>query len=716
MTKTVPVPPRAPPRPRSLERFGISWTDDWAWLRDPGYPRVTEPEILRYLEAENAYTDAVMAPYRDLIERLHAELKGRLKEDDASVPVLDGAFEYQWSFIPGAQYRTWWRRTAGDSVAVAILDENLLADDKAYFNLRALAPSPDGRLLAYTTDEDGSERFWLVVKDLTTGLELEHKVADTSGNALWAEDGRTLFYVELNDSLRPYRVRAHVLGADQKDDRIVYTEDDPAFFVSIGKTRDHALIVIGSGTHVTREMWIVPADRPEEAPVVVAPRRAGHRYAVDHAHGSLWITTNDRHENFRLVRASPAAPGEENWAEILQGDAHRYLLGATCFDDFLVISERVDGLADLRVRGYGGDEHVVRFEEDVYTAQLGDNRMFETDRVRVLYTSMVTPPSVIDYHVRERHLEIRKVQEIPSGYDKQRYRTRRVMARSHDGVEVPVTILHRRDVEPRGSGRLFIYAYGAYGNGTDPTFNPHRLTLLDRGFCFALAHVRGGDEMGWHWYEAGKLQHKENSFKDFIAAALHLVGEGWARPGEIAIRGGSAGGMLIGAVVNMRPDLWRCAIADVPFVDLVNTMLDPSLPLTPIEWPEWGDPITDPEALRRLLGYSPYDNIRPQAYPAMMVTAGIADPRVTYWEPAKYVARLRATKTDDNPLLLRINMDGGHFGRSGRYDALHELAEQYAFIFMCYGMAETGEALAAVRLAEQPAIVSSLPPAGDGPG
>jgi oligopeptidase B len=685
-TGSFPRPPHARRVPLTHERFGVSWEDDWAWLRDPNYPKVEDPEILAYLAAENDYFEAVMAPHRRFVERLHEELKGRLKEDDSSVPVQDGAFEYRWSFAAGAQYRAWWRRKAGEESWRLVLDENVLAEQKSYFNLRQLVPGPDGRLIAYSSDEDGSERFGLVVRDLATGAELEHKVGNTSGAVVWAEDGRTLFYVELNENLRPFRVRAHELGGEQAMDRIVYEEDDPAFFVSIGKTRDGAFIAVSTGTHVTREIRVIPAGRPGDEPRLVAGRRDGHRYALDHAHGHFWITTNDRHVNFRLVRAPADAPDERNWAEIMPGDDHRYLLGASCFADFLVISERVDGLADLRIRHYGGEEHVIAFEEGVYTAVPGDNREFEADRVRVLYTSMITPPSVLDYIVSKRELVLRKMQEIPSGYDKSRYRTKRLSAPGRDGTAIPVTLVWRDDFPHDGSGALFMYGYGAYGHGNDPAFSPHRLSLLDRGFCFAMTHVRGGDELGWQWYEDGKLARKENSFEDFIATAEHLIATGWARAGRIAIRGGSAGGMLIGAVVNRRPELWRCALAEVPFVDVVNTMSDPSLPLTPIEWPEWGNPLEDPQALRRLLGYSPYDNIRAQAYPAMLVSAGISDPRVTYWEPAKYVARLRATKTDDNLLLFKTNMEAGHFGRSGRYEALLELAEHYAFVLSCFDL------------------------------
>lgn len=685
---TLQAPPRAPALATRHERFGLSWGDDYGWLRDPAYPEVTDPAIRGYLKAENAWFEQFMAPLRPGIEGLHAELKARIKPDDRSVPVREGGFEYHWQFFAGAQYRTWYRRALDAAEPTILLDEAALAAGKAYFNLRALDVSPDGRLLAYTTDEDGSERYRLHLRDLDDGHELADLVGNTSGAVEWAEDGRTLIYVELNESLRPYRVRAHRLGEDPGSDAVVYQEDDPAFFVAIGKTRSRRFLVIATGTHVTREVRLLDAAAPAGPLRMVAARRDGHRYSVDHAHDRLWILTNDRHENFRLVSAPDDAPGEAHWREEIAGDDHHYLLGISCFERFMVLSERADGLADLRLRSYAGEEQVIPFPESVYTVSLGDNREFATDRIRVGYTSMVTPSSVIDYVVTTRELLVRKVQEIPSGYARERYVTRRLLATAPDGAHVPITIVHRDGFPPQGGGPLLLYGYGAYGHGLDPAFAPSRLSLLDRGVAFAYAHVRGGDEMGYRWYREGKLHAKPNSFTDFIACAKYLIAEGYTAAGKIAIKGGSAGGMLMGAVANLRPELWGCVIAEVPFVDVVNTMLDASLPLTPIEWPEWGNPVENAADFALLLGYSPYDNIRPQPYPPMLVTAGISDPRVTYWEPAKYVARLRATKTDDNPLLLKTNMSSGHFGQSGRYDALLELAEQYAFLFACLGVAE----------------------------
>lgn len=690
----LPAPPVARRLPERRERFGIVWTDEYAWLRDPGYPEVTDPEIRAHLAAENAHFDAFMAPHRGLVERLHAELKGRIKEDDRSVPVREGGFEYAWRFAPGDQYRTWLRRPVGGDPAAepaVILDENELAKAGGYFRLGALKAGPDGRLLAYAADEDGSERFQLRVRDLATGQPLPDTVANVAGTLVWAGDGRTLLYVELNEQLRPYRARAHRLGTDPADDPVLYEEPDPAFFVSLQRTLDRRLVVIATGTHVTSELRLLDAADPLGAPPrLVAARRENHRYELDHAHGRVFVLTNDRHENFRLVSAPEDDPGEANWKEVIAGSERDYLLGVTCFAGFMAVSGREGGLSTLRLRAYDtGEEHAVRFDEPVYTVSLGDNREFETDRVRLGYTSMVTPASVIDYVVAAGEKLVRKVQEVPSGYDPSLYESRRLMAPAADGAQVPITVVSRRDRPLGEAGPLLLYGYGAYGHAMDPSFSPSRLSLLDRGVAFAIAHVRGGDEMGWGWYRDGKLAKKRNSFNDFVACAEHLAREGLATAGGIAIRGGSAGGMLIGAALNKRPDLWRCAVMDVPFVDVLNTMLDASLPLTPIEWPEWGNPAADPEAFCRLLGYSPYDGIREQAYPPVLVTAGISDPRVTYWEPAKYVARLRATRTDaDPPLLLKTNMGAGHFGKSGRYEALYESAEALAFVLACFGLGE----------------------------
>ncbi len=678
------TPPVAKQVPLSLERHGVRWTDCYAWLRDPGYPKVEDPEILAYLEAENAYFDAVMAPQRQMIDALHAELKGRIKDDDSSVPVPDGAYLYHWAFNPGAQYRTWYRAPRTGGPASVILDEPALAAEKSYFNLGGLAVSPDGQRLAYATDDDGSERYVIQIKDLTTGTAVGETIANTSGGVVWTADSNGFLYVELNENLRPYRVRLHRLGKQPADDPIVYEEADPAFFVGLGLTQSRRFAVLSSGSHVTREIRLIETASPEAEPRLVAPRRDEHRYSIEHAGDRLWIRTNDRHENFRLVSAPVDAPDERHWREEIAGNDDDYLIDVTCFADFMVVTERRHGLATLRVRRYDGAEHAIDFGEEVFTAGLGDNREFETDRLRLGFSSLTTPATVYDYDLAKRRLATLKVQEIPSGYDASLYVGERLWAKADDGTSVPISVVRRKDYPKDGSGRLFLYGYGSYGMGMPPSFSSARLSLVDRGFAFAIAHVRGGDELGHRWYREGKLEKKENTFSDFIACAEKLIDSGYAKAGQIAIRGGSAGGMLMGAVTNMRPELWRCVVAEVPFVDVLNTMQDDSLPLTPIEWPEWGNPLTSEDDFRRIRGYCPYENVTAKAYPAMLVTAGISDPRVTYWEPAKYVAKLRATKTDDNVLLLKTNMDAGHFGASGRFDSLKEHAEVLAFVFKCF--------------------------------
>ncbi len=692
----MPIVPHLPPRARRdpvrHERFGVAWDDAYAWLRDPDWPAVRDEAVLAYLRAENAWFTAAMAPHAALVALLYDELCARLAPDEESVPAREGAFDYSWAFRPGQQYRQWRRQGAGDDKPVTILDENGLAAGRSYFALRGLSPSPDGRLLAYATDDDGSERYALHLRDLAAGRDLADLVTNTSGSVLWAEDGRTLLFVELDASLRPFRVKAHRLGEPAEAAAVLFEEADPAYFVSIGKTLDRRFLLIASGSHDSREIRLLDAESPDGPPRLVAPRRPGHRYAVDHAHGRLWILTDDLHPNFRLVSADPDSPGEAGWREEIAADDAVYLVEHQCFEQALLLRQRRHGRAGIRVRGWDGAAHDIAFPEHACAPFIGDNREFAADRVRLNYSSLVTPATVFDYVLAERRLVSRKVQRIPSGYDASLYVSEELTATAADGVEVPITLLRRRDTPP--CGPLFLYGYGSYGHAMDASFLHMRLSLVDRGISYALAHVRGGDEKGPRWWRDGKLAHKENTFRDFVACAEALVAAGHARSGDIAIKGGSAGGMLVGAVLNMRPDLWRCAIAEVPFVDVLNTMLDASLPLTPIEWPEWGDPVRDEAAFHRIRGYSPYDNVRAMAYPHLLVTAGLSDPRVGYWEPAKWVARLRELKTDANLLLLKTNMEAGHFGRSGRYEALRDLSEQYAFVLACFGMAGAAPASA----------------------
>jgi oligopeptidase B len=678
---TNPSPPCAPPKPHVRTIHGITLEDPWHWLRDPAYPDVTDPEILEYLHAENNYFEAWMAPHRPLVDALFEEIKARRELAEESVPFADGDWMYQWAYETDAQYRIWrrWPKGQPDQAGV-FLSEPELAAGHAYFALGGLSVSPSGRYLAWAQDTDGSERFHVHVKDLFTGELLDDHLVNTAGAPVWANDDCTLFFLRLSDQWRPYQVIRHRLGSSTDDDALIYEEPDPSFFVGIGKTQSEAFIVVSTGDHVTSEQRFMPADAPDAALRLIAPRRAGHEYDVDHHGEWFYIHTNDRHKNFRIARAPVASPEEEHWEPVIDGSDRHYLCDLQCFRDFMVIEERIDGLDQIRIRDYEGREHYVRFPEPAYQAGLGVNMEYAVDVLRIGYASMVTPLTDYDYDVAHRELVVRKVQQIPSGYDPSHYVTERIMAPARDGERIPVSIVYRRGLVRDGAAPLYLYGYGAYGNAIAPGFSSARLSLLDRGFTFAIVHLRGGDDLGYGWYEAGKRFRRWNTFNDFIDVARHLIDERWTSAGRIACAGGSAGGKLIGVVINEAPELWGAAVAHVPFVDVMNTMLDATLPLTPLEWPEWGNPVEDPEALHYIRSYSPYDQIRPQRYPPLLVTAGLNDPRVTYWEAAKFVARLRHTKTDDNPLLLKVNMGAGHRGKSGRFDALYEVAEEYAFV------------------------------------
>jgi oligopeptidase B len=684
MADDLPPPPRAAQRPYSYERHGVRIEDPWHWLRDPGYPDVTDKDVIAYLEAENSYFEAAMAPHRALVEELFQEMKGRIKEDERSVPVKDGGFLYWWAFEEGAQYRRWWRRPVRGGADQLIFDEPEAAADRDYFRLGALKVSPDGRYAATLVDDDGSERFKLRIRDLATGDDIETVTLAGIGNIEWSADSDAIFFTEVNENWRSYRARLHRLGRAVDEDVTIYEEkDDPGFSVGVAKSHDRSLIFISTGDNSSTEVRFLPAADPEAEPVLIAARREKVTYGADAAHGRLWILANDEHINFRVAEADPAAPGA--WRTVIPGSDEVYMRGLTAFRDHLVIEERLEGLDQVRLRSWSSEERRIRFPEASYTVSLGSNPEFAPDAYRLGYASMVTPATVFDYHPGDDRLETLKVQEIPSGYDPALYETERLMVPARDGRQVPVSLVYRKGFPRDGSGKAYLYGYGAYGHAIPPGFSVSRLSLLDRGFACAIAHIRGGDDLGYGWFLDGKLDRRTNSFNDFVDAAKGLIAHGVARPGRIAIQGGSAGGELMGAVVNSDPELWGAVVADVPFVDVLATMLDDSLPLTPGEWPEWGNPIEDPAAFALIRSYSPYDNVRPQAYPPMLITGGLNDPRVTYWEPAKWAAKLRAAKTDDNLLLLKINMGAGHGGKSGRWESLRETAEAWAFILAQMG-------------------------------
>ncbi|GFM27860.1 oligopeptidase B [Novosphingobium sp. PY1] len=683
-TQTVAGPPQAAKKPHSFTYHGLSVSDDYAWLRDPGYPQVTDKEVLAHLEAENRWFEARMADRKGAIDTLFKEMRARIKEADKSVPQKDGDWHYWIEFEEGAEYKKWWRRPVGGGEDQLILDEVALAEGKEYFSLGAISVSKGGRLLAYSFDDNGSERFTARIKNLETGELLPDEIPGTLSSLVWVGDDRGLVYSLANEQWRTDNARLHWLGDPLDKDVELYHESDDGFRVGSSLSSNEDWLIIGTSDHETSEARLVRTADPLGEQILVKPRSKGVEYDVDEREGVLFIHANDTHENFRLATAPLDNPGE--WTTLIEGSDDFYLTGVDLFRDFYVIEGRRAGLDQIEVRYYDDPARVepIVFPEASYSAGLSNNPEWHMDTLRLSYESMVSPATVYDYDVAGRTLETLKVQEIPSGYDASLYATERLEITARDGTAVPVSVVYRRD--RTGAGPLHLYGYGAYGIAIEPGFSTSRLSLVDRGFAFAIAHIRGGDDLGRAWYKAGKLERRTNTFNDFVDVARGLVERGFTAPGQISISGGSAGGELMGAVVNSDPDLFGAVVAHVPFVDVLNTMLDESLPLTPGEWPEWGNPIEDRAAFELILSYSPYDQVKPQAYPPIMVTAGLNDPRVTYWEPAKWVARLRELKTDGNELILKTNMGAGHGGKSGRFESLKETAEEFAFILWQLGV------------------------------
>ena len=680
---TLATPPVAAKRPHSFTHHGITVTDDYAWLRDSGYPEVTDKAVLAHLEAENAWFEACMEPRKALIDTLFAEMRGRIKEADKSVPQKDGNYLYWIEFEEGAEYKKWWRRPVAGGPDELLLDEVALAEGKEYFRLGAFSVSSDGTMLAWAVDDNGSERFTARIKMIATGEVLTDVIEGTLGALVWVAGDKGLVYSLANEQWRTDNARLHWLGRPLAEDVELYHEDDEGFRVGASLTANEKWLVIGASDHETSEVRLIPAADPLATPLLVRPREKGVEYDVDERDGLLYIHANDTHENFRLATAPMERPGE--WTTLIEGSDSFYLTGFELFRDFYVTEGRLNGLDQVQVRFYDDPARVetIAFPEASYSAGLADNPEWAVDTLRLTYTSMVSPATVYDYDVKARSLEVLKLQEIPSGYDAALYATERLEIPARDGTPIPVSILYRKDRKP--GGPLYLYGYGAYGIAIEPGFSTRRLSLVDRGFAFAIAHIRGGDDLGRAWYKAGKLERRTNTFTDFVDVARGLVARGYSQAGRIAIAGGSAGGELMGAVANSDPDLWGAVVAHVPFVDVLATMLDETLPLTPGEWPEWGNPIEDKAAFELIRSYSPYDQVRAQPYPPIMVTAGLNDPRVTYWEPAKWVAKLRELKTDNNVLILKTNMGAGHGGKSGRFESLRETAEEFAFILWQLG-------------------------------
>lgn len=681
------IPPVAPVHTTKTQMHGKTLIDDYAWLREGD-----NPEVTAYLEAENAYTAAVTAPDEGLRQTLYEEMLSHIKETDVSVPFRDGNFWYYSRTVQGLQYPIYCRKPGtpdainSDAPEEIILDVNELAKDQPFMALQTITVSNDGNLLAYSIDNKGYRQYTLQVKDLRTGELLPERVERT-GSIVWAADNRTLFYtVEDEVQKRQYQLYRHKLGTAHSEDPLVYEEADERFNIGAGRTRDGELIILECSSHTTTEEYFLRADAPEGVWTIIEQRRDNIEYYADHRKGLLYIRTNDTGRNFRLVTAPIAAPSSANWTEILPHRADVMLEEVDLFASFYVACERRDGLQHLRVVPFINDESPntsesceIVFPEPVYSANPHTNRIFDTTKYRYGYQSLVTPGSVFEYDLVTGKSKLLKQLEVAGSFDKSLYISERLFAKAEDGTEIPISLVYRKDSFERGKNPLFVYGYGSYGYALPIAFNSNRLSLLDRGFVLAYAHVRGGGDMGKPWHDAGRLMHKRNTFTDFTAVTHQLLNEGYGDPARVAVEGGSAGGLLMGAVANMEPSLFRAVVSHVPFVDVINTMLDSSLPLTVPEYEEWGDP-NEPVAFEYMMSYSPYDNLEAKDYPAMLVKTSLYDSQVMYWEPAKYVARLRRLKTDKNPLLLHTNMTAGHGGASGRYDYLKEIAFDYAFL------------------------------------
>ncbi|HEX8846303.1 MAG TPA: S9 family peptidase [Pyrinomonadaceae bacterium] len=678
---TPPPPPMAKKIPKTTEINGVKLIDNYFWLREK-----TNPEVTAYLEAENAYTDTVMKPTENLQAALYKEMVGHIKETDVNVPYRDGDYFYYSRTEQGKQYPIHARKHKSLNAKEEItLDLNEMAKGLKYLGLGAYSVSDDGRYLAYSTDTTGYRQYTLYVKDLRTGQLLPEKIERT-GSVMWATDNKTIFYsTEDAVTKRSDKFFRHAVGTDRSD--LIYEDKDELFDVYGGRTRDKAMILIVSGSKTSTEYRYVPADKPAETPKVILPREAEHEYSVDHRGDLFYIRTNQGAKNFRLVTAPVNDPQKKNWKEVVAHRPEVKLDDIDLFSNHMVLSELENGLQQLRVIDLKTNKsHRIEFPEPVYTAFVSTNREFNTRVLRFGYQSLVTPNSVFDYDMDAKSRTLLKQTEIPGGFDRANYKSERIFATASDGTKVPISIVYRKGLKMDSKSPLLLYGYGSYGYAITPTFSSNRLSLLDRGVVFAIAHIRGGGELGEPWRDAGRMMNKKNTFTDFIASAERLIKEKYTSADRLIIQGGSAGGLLVGAVANMRPDLFKAVVAQVPFVDVINTMLDASLPLTTSEYIEWGNP-NEKAAFDYMITYSPYDNIKAQNYPAMLIKVSLNDSQVPYWEGAKFAAKLRATKTDSNVLLLKTNMGAGHGGSSGRYDLLKEIAFDYAFMLNQFGLA-----------------------------
>ncbi|GAB5511137.1 MAG: S9 family peptidase [Hyphomicrobiales bacterium] len=678
--------PVADQRPTERTLHGTVLKDPFAWLRADNWqevmrtPEVLADDIRAYLVAENDYAEAALEPLASVKDTLLKEMRGRIKEDDSSVPAPDGDYAYGMRFREGGQHSLFVRTDRDGTNETVLLDGDALAKDKAYFKFGGVSQSPDHSRLAWSSDDKGSEKYTLRIRDIASDTDLPDEVLETSSGGVWSADGQSVFYTRLDDNHRPSKVFRHDLGTEPADDVLIYEEKDAGIFVNVDKTQSGRFLIVACHDHQTAEVWLLDLETPGAELTCVAQREVGHEYSVDHQGEVLIILTNaDGAEDFKLMSAPIAAPGRVNWTDFEPHEPGRLILDLLALKGYLVCLERKDGLPRLRIRSTSGDWQILAFDEPAYALGISSNLEFETNTLRIGYSSPTTPGQTLDVDLENGQRTVRKMQEVPSGHNPSDYRVRRLVARASDGEHVPITVLTRADHKDDGAAPCLLYGYGAYGISIPASFSTNALSLVDRGFAYAIAHIRGGKDKGFGWYRQGRAEHKMNTFTDFIAVRDHLVTEKIATPAGFVAQGGSAGGMLMGAIANMAADKFAGIIAQVPFVDVLNTMLDDTLPLTPPEWPEWGNPIEDPEAFARIQDYSPYDTVSAQAYPAIFALGGLTDPRVTYWEPAKWIAKLRTLSTSDAPLMLKTNMDAGHGGAAGRFDRLDEIAEVFAF-------------------------------------
>jgi len=691
-----PTPPVARKEPKTYEQLGRERSDDYAWLKDDNWQEVMrDPALLRadiraYVDEENAYREAMMAPTIDLQERIYQEMRGRTKEDDSSVPMPDGPWEYYRRFEKGAQHPVYARKPRGaDGPENVLLDVDAQAQGKKFYKVVSAQHAPDHALLAYAVDEQGSEIYTIYVKDLTSGEVLPDPVGNCTGDFCWSPCSRYLFWTYRDENGRPAKIyRRPARGGE---DTLVYDEPDDGFFLSIHPSESRAFIIIHAGHHEASETHLIPASDPTSAPTLFHGREEKLLYTPTHWNGRWFIHTNaDDALDFKVMTCAENATSRAHWTDVIPHQPGRFITGLSAAKDFLVRAERENALPRIVIRDTAGEEHAIALDEDAYNLELAGGLEYETPIQRYIYDSPTTPLQWFDYDMANRTRTLRKAQEIPSGHDPQKYEARRLFATAPDGKRVPITVLMLRGQKLDGSAPLFLYGYGSYGITLDADFSIRRFSVVDRGWIYAIAHTRGGADLGFGWFQDGRGFQKKNTFTDYIACAEELIAQGYGRAGNIVCEGRSAGGMLMGAIANMRPDLWAGVIGGVPFVDVLNTMSDASLPLTPPEWPEWGNPIESAEAYDYIASYCPYTNVTSRAYPAVLATGGLTDPRVTYWEPAKWVAKLRPSTTSGRPILMKMNMGAGHAGSAGRFEFLRELAHDYAFAIKAIGADEAG--------------------------